>query len=129
LNSIDVLQKWHENPEMASSPPTLACTPRLPEHEIWLGDFNRQNPLWEEERNHHSFMTEALDMAQPPLNLLAEYRMGMVLPKGIPTHEQASTKNWTRPDNVFASPAALKSFIKCDVDPSHTDRHWQTTCL
>ena len=74
---------------------------------IWLGDFNRHHPLWDEERNVHLFTTANLDAAQPLLNLLATYGMKMALPKGIPTLEAMNTKNYTRPDNVFCSSALL----------------------
>jgi hypothetical protein len=56
-------------------------------------------------------------MAQSLIHMVATYGMEMALPKGIPTLEQSSTKNWTRPDNVFASDTIINRFIKCDVDP------------
>jgi len=33
------------------------------EHMIWLGDFNRHHPEWDEERNSHLFTRENLDEA------------------------------------------------------------------
>jgi hypothetical protein len=81
------------------------------------GDFNRHHPLWEEERNHHLFTDAALRQAQPLLDLVATYNMKMALPRNIPTLEQSQTKNWTRPDNVFASESILDAFIRCDTAP------------
>jgi ribonuclease HI len=115
--SIEVVRKWYRNPSSASSPPTPAQAPRQPVHTIWLGDFNRHSPLWEEERNKHLFTRGALDKAQQLINLTADYGMEMVLPKNIPTLEVSSTKNWTRADNVFASTSLTERIIKCDVDP------------
>ena len=31
---------------------------------IWLGDFNRQHPMWDEDRNSHLFMQALLNKAQ-----------------------------------------------------------------
>jgi hypothetical protein len=116
--SIDTLKKWYRNAAAASSPPTPAQTPRAPAHALWLGDFNRHDPLWEEERNKHLFTREAERKTRPLLSMLAAYDMEMVLPKNIPTLEASSTKNWTCPDNVFGSGAIHQRIIKCDVDPS-----------
>ncbi|KAJ8589707.1 hypothetical protein M405DRAFT_700139, partial [Rhizopogon salebrosus TDB-379] len=68
---------------------------------IWLGDFNRHHPLWDEDRNTQLFTNQYLDAAQPLLDLIADYGMIMTLPKGLPTLQSTSSKNWTRPDNVF----------------------------
>jgi Endonuclease-reverse transcriptase len=84
---------------------------------LWLGDFNRHHPLWDEERNTHLFTAANLDAAQPLLNLLAAHNMKMALPKNIPMLEAMNTKNYTRPDNVFCSADLLDSFTRCDTDP------------
>ena len=31
---------------------------------IWLGDFNRHHPMWDEERHAHLFTRAALEVAQ-----------------------------------------------------------------
>ena len=62
---------------------------------IWLGDFNRHHPLWEEERNLHLLTEMYLNAAEPLLHLLAEYGMQQVLPKNMPTLQSLTTKNWT----------------------------------
>lgn len=85
---------------------------------IWLGNFNRHHPLWEEDRNVHLFDSTNLNASQPLLNLLTKYNMCMALPKGIPTLEALNTKNYTRPDNVFCSSELLGSFISCNTNPS-----------
>lgn len=64
---------------------------------LWLGDFNRHHPMWDEERNRHLFTTANLDRAQKLLDLISEYDMRMALPKDIPTLEAMATKNETRP--------------------------------
>src|SRR6266481_8466610 len=45
--------------------------------------------------------------------------MSMILPKGIPTLQSMSTGNWTRVDNVFATPNVEQLVIICDTDPRH----------
>src|SRR6266536_3526428 len=62
--SIETLEKWHENASAASHPPTPLRVGQGPAHELWLGDFNH-HPNWEEERNHHLFTDNALDLAEP----------------------------------------------------------------
>ena len=84
---------------------------------IWLGDFNRHHPLWDEERNAHLFTTATLEATQPLLNMITRYNMKMALPKDIPTLEASSTKNYTRVDNVFCSAMLLNAFVTCNTDP------------
>ena len=82
---------------------------------VWLGDFNRHHPLWDEERNAHLFTRRALEAAQPLLDLIDRYDMHMVLPKDIPTLEACATKNFTRVDNIFCSTELVDTFISCDT--------------
>ena len=84
---------------------------------IWLGDFNRHHPMWDEERNTHLFTKAALEAAQPLLDMISRYDMQMVLPKDIPTLEVCMTKNFTRVDNIFCSTELHDSFISCDTMP------------
>lgn len=42
---------------------------------IWLGDFNRHHPVWDEERNTHLFTKVALEAAQPLLNMISKHNM------------------------------------------------------
>ena len=42
---------------------------------IWLGDFNRHHPLWDEERNAHMFTKAALEAAQPLINMISIHYM------------------------------------------------------
>ena len=77
--------------------------PTVNDHMIWLGDFNRHHPLWDEERNGHLFTNSALESAQKLISLLADYGMTQSLPKDIPTLQSSSSGNWTRPDDVFCT--------------------------
>ena len=68
------------------------------DHVLWLGDFNRHHPLWEEETNHHLYESE--EYISPFIDLLYKHDMVLALPKGIPIY-QTCTGNWTRPDGVW----------------------------
>ena len=87
------------------------------DHMIWLGDFNRHHPLWDEERNHHLFTNSALEAAQKLINLLADYSMVQTLPKDLPTLQSSSSGNWTRPDNVFCTNHSEPLIMLCTTDP------------
>ncbi|KAF8694005.1 hypothetical protein AX14_002201 [Amanita brunnescens Koide BX004] len=86
-------------------------------HTIWLGDFNRHHPFWDKERNVHLFTKTNLERAQVILDLVAEHSMEMALPKDIPTLRALSTRNLTRPDNVFISSSLIDALIYCNTEP------------
>ena len=81
---------------------------------IWLGDFNRHHPMWEDKENDHLFTHQNLNNASTLINLLADHDMQMILPHGIPTI-QNSAGNLTRPDNVFASSQLVEWITKCNT--------------
>lgn len=91
------------------------------DHMIWLGDFNRHHPLWEEERNSHLLTESYLTTAEPLLLLLADYGMQQALPKNMPTLQALASKNWTCPNNVFCSENMCQSFIHCYTEPRFRD--------
>ena len=84
---------------------------------IWLGDFNRHHPIWEDERNSHLLTTPFLTKAKPLINLITDHSMYMPLPKDTPTLQASNTKNWTRVDNVFCTDHTAESFASCTTDP------------
>jgi hypothetical protein len=86
-------------------------------NDIWLGDFNRHSPMWDEARNSQLFTRPALREAQRLIDLAATWNMQMVLRPGINTLESTSSKNYTRPDNVWASDELTQNIIRCDVLP------------
>jgi len=98
-----------------------------PVHTMWMGDFNRHHPLWDEARNAHLFTHENLDLTQPLLNLLARHSMKMALPLFIPTLRAHSTGNHTRVDNVFCTEDLMNAIIRCKTDnathPVKTDHY------
>jgi len=58
---------------------------------IWLGNFNRHHPMWEDEENERLFTHQNLDSASTLIDLLADHDMQMTLPHGIPTKMQHQT--------------------------------------
>ena len=94
-----------------------ALRPRDDDHLLWLGDFNRHHPLWDEDRNNHLFTPAALASSQKILDILADYGLTQLLPKDIPTLQSTSSRNWTRPDNVFATEHTCLSLISCNTNP------------
>lgn len=89
-----------------------------PQHYVWIGDFNRHSPLWDESRNHQLFTNSALRQAQILIDLASAYDMDMALPKGIPTLKAHGNGNYTRPDNVFISAELSDKCDRCCVEPA-----------
>src|SRR5882724_11089540 len=87
------------------------------EHIIWLGDFNRHHPMWDEGRNAHLFMRANLDRAQHLIDAITEIELYMALPKDLPTLCTMASSNHMRPDNVFMSNTLCNATIKCTTMP------------
>ena len=82
-------------------------------HIICAGDFNWHHPMWElPDSTHHN----TRNFAQPLLQLTANWHME--LPAEVPTPEATSTKNHTRPDNIFCSLSLAEHFIFCNTNPT-----------
>lgn len=72
-------------------------------HALWLGDFNRDSPVWDEPRDSHLFTAANLASANYLINVVSQLDLLMILPRYLPTLCASRTKNETRPDNVFGS--------------------------
>jgi hypothetical protein len=68
-NNNDAIK--HVATYMKANPPPHSLL--KPTHHIWLGDFNRHHPLWDEPRNEHLFTRRNLDLAQPLINMVSKY--------------------------------------------------------
>ena len=66
--------------------------PKRP-HLIWLGDFNRHHPAWDDPNNTHLFTNEALLAAKKLIEAVADMGLNLVLLVGIPTHIYNVTKH------------------------------------
>ncbi|CCO31591.1 hypothetical protein RSOLAG1IB_10843 [Rhizoctonia solani AG-1 IB] len=87
-------------------------------HAIFLGNFNQHRPDWDESPNAHLFTSATLDLAQPLLNIIIDTPLVMALPKDLPTLQSTLSKNYTQPDNVFASTRLAETLISCNIMPS-----------
>src|ERR1700730_1211038 len=115
--AIQKVNLWLTNTDRdMNSDATQPTTPPMhPVYDLILGDFNRHHPMWEDEGNLHLFTMQALDLAQPLLELIAARDLEMVLPKGTPTLQLSMTKTWSRPDNVFISGTLVDAVVHCDT--------------
>ena len=82
---------------------------------LWLGDFNRHHPLWDDPNNDRLFTTEAVHAAEELIEVIADIGLELALPSGIPTHQHNATKSWTRLDQVFISEHSDHMLISCDT--------------
>jgi len=65
----------------------------------------------------HLFMRSNLEKSQALIDVLAECDLQMALPKDTPTLQALSTRNFTRPDNVFISSSIVGHLICCRTLP------------
>ena len=86
--------------------------------DIWLGDFNRHHPMWEDKVNDCLFTNQNLEDAGMLIDMLADHDMQMALPQGMLTIRN-SAGNLTRLDNIFASSQLMEWIMKCDTRPDN----------
>ena len=89
--------------------------PTETDHIIWLGNFNRHHPIWEDKINHHLYELE--EYISLLINCLYKYNMVLALPKGILTY-QMCTGNWTQPNGVWKTSPTNDPIIHCDILPA-----------
>ena len=86
-------------------------------HVIWLGDFNRHHPYWDNPEDNRLFTKSAREAAEQLLKIIADLGMDMALAKGVPTHHHNVTKKWSRLDQVFITEHTMEAVIVCDTIP------------
>ena len=84
---------------------------------VWLGDFNRHHPLWDDPASTHLFTAANMEAAQLLVDLIGTFDMDMPLPAGMPTIETFRTGSLSRPDNIFCSASLMHSFVECNTKP------------
>ena len=101
--------------------PPMSQGDRSEEEDIWLGDFNRHNPWWEDASNSRLFTNTNLEKAQILIDLLTEHNMDLALPPAIPMilNRLNSRGARTRPDNVSISEDISNWVTVCDTLPDH----------
>jgi endonuclease/exonuclease/phosphatase family metal-dependent hydrolase len=86
-------------------------------HIMWLGDFNRHHPLWDNPEDTRLFINEATEAAEKLIDAVTDAGLDLVLPSRLPTHEHSVTKRWTRLDQVFLSTHSVETLIFCNTLP------------
>jgi len=86
-------------------------------HILWVRDFNRHHPYWDDPRDTRLFTTEATAAAEKLIKAIADIGLDLALPSGIPTHVHNVTKLWSRLDQVFISDHSENLLISCDAQP------------
>jgi ribonuclease HI len=85
------------------------------DHVIWVGDFNRHHPLWDDPADDRLFTPEALEKAQKLIDAVSDAGLEPALPARMPTHFHNVTKRWSRLDQVFLSDHSLDSIVTCEA--------------
>ena len=116
-NTVRIMEKHMRDRERGAGP--RLSTGLEEEGDLWLGDFNRHNPWWEDPCNARLFTNRNLADAQILIDLLSEHSMDLELPPAIPTIRNARG-NLTRPDNVFISDEISNWISICEVLPDLT---------
>ena len=85
-------------------------------HILWVGDFNRHHPCWDNPSDTRLFTTEAMKAATTLIEAVASLGLELALPSGIPTHFHNVTKKWSRLDQVFISDHSTDLIEACDTE-------------
>ena len=86
-------------------------------HVLWVGDYNRHHPYWDDPRDDRLFTNEATEAAKKLIEAVADAGLDLALPSGIPTHRHNVTKLWSRLDQVFITDHSDNILISCDTQP------------
>ena len=84
-------------------------------HVLWLGNFNRHHPYWDDPNNTRLFTSEATWAVEKLIKTVADMGLDLALPSGIPIHRYNVTKKWSRLDQVFISDRSENAIISCNT--------------
>ena len=112
--TVRMLTRDHQESRVSLNPEDQART-----HTIWLGDFNRHHPHWDDPSDVRLFTREAISAAEVLIEAVADAGLELALPSGVPTHVHNVTKQWSRLDQVFISEHLLDLIITCDTQSEH----------
>jgi hypothetical protein len=86
-------------------------------HILWVRDFNRHHPYWDDPRDTRLFTADATEVAEILIEAIAGIGLDLALPSGILTHKHNVTKLWSRLDQVFISVHSENMLITCNTLP------------
>jgi endonuclease/exonuclease/phosphatase family metal-dependent hydrolase/predicted RNA-binding Zn-ribbon protein involved in translation (DUF1610 family) len=88
-------------------------------HVIWLGDFNRHHPAWDNPEDNRLFTREAIEAAETLIKAVADQGLELALAPGTPTHVHNVTKKWTRLDHVFITEHTTDRVLICEAQANN----------
>jgi len=86
-------------------------------HVLWVGDFNRHHPYWDDPSDIRLFTKDVLEAAEKLIEVVADTGLDLALPSSIPTHKHNVMKLWSRLDQVFISDHSENLLISCNTQP------------
>jgi len=113
-NTVKELTKFHRNNRAS-----LEASSTESAHILWLGDFNRHHPYWDDPNHTHLFTNDTLDNMEILIEAVADVGLELILPSGTLTHKHNVMKKWTRLDQVFLSEQSHNLLILCDTQLKH----------
>jgi len=113
-NTINLLTRYHRD-----NCPNLEQSQIGNAHIIWLGDFNRHHPCWDDPSDLRLFTDNTLAVAEILIEAVAEASLEIALPCGTPTHCHSVTKCWSKLDHVFISDDSTDTVVMCDALTDH----------
>jgi len=113
-NTINLLTRYHRD-----NCPNLEQSQIGNAHIIWLGDFNRHHPCWDDPSDLRLFTDNALAVAEILIEAVAEAGLEIALPRSTPTHCHSVMKRWSRLDHIFISDDSTDTVVACDALTDH----------
>jgi endonuclease/exonuclease/phosphatase family metal-dependent hydrolase len=86
-------------------------------HILWVGDFNRHHPYWDDLSDTRLFTSDATEVAEKLIEAIADIGLDLTLSSRIPTHKHNVMKLWSRLDQVFISDHSENLLISCNMLP------------
>jgi len=86
-------------------------------HVLWVGDFNRHHPYWDDLTDTRLFTFNAMEAANRLIEVVADANLELVLLIGLPTHKHNVTKWWSQLDQVFLSDYSENILTSCETLP------------
>jgi len=86
-------------------------------HVLWVGDFNRHHPYWDNPSDTRLFTSDMMEAANRLIEVVADTNLEIALPIGLPMHKHNVTKRWSQLDQVFLSNHSTNILTSCEMLP------------
>ena len=113
-NTINLLTNYHRDNRLDLKSGHMGTA-----HIIWLGDFNRHHPAWDNPSDVDLFSGDAIHEVEMLIEAVAEVGLISALPHGMPMHCHHVTKCWSRLDQVFISEHSENMLTACEALTGH----------